>query len=324
MHAVFASRFRFALAVLAATVGALLATQPAWSYPWPIRPFDNQHAVRGTFDDPRSLRGLIDITLDNPLSFHSGVDIQAPDGTRVYAIASGIATEPNRAAVAVSSPFLSPFAPLVFGYWHIIPAVTRGQYVSAGQLLGYVRPGADHVHLAERRFGVYVDPLRRGGLSPYVDDTAPVVRGLVAYRCGKKDALDTQALSGCVDLAVDAYDPPPITPQAPWSAVVLSPVRITWSGLFGSSWRPAGFQVRTVDFRRLLTVPLRDVYAPGTRQNCAHAVGDYRYWLARGLDTNALGDGQHAISVSVTDARGNVRDAGLRFTVANAPEPAGP
>ena len=242
----------------------------------------------------------------------------------MYAIASGIVARPSRTAVAVASPFGASWAPLIFGYWHVVPAVGDGQYVAAGQLIGYVRFGAGHVHLAERRFGVYVNPLRRGGLSPYVDHTAPVVKELVAYACGGKQTLDVQALSGCVDLAVDAYDLPAIDPVAPWSDVVQSPARISWGGLFGGDWRPPGLRVRTVDFRRLLTIPLRDVYAPGTRQNGANAVGDYRYWLARGLDTTLLDDGPHAITVAVTDARGNERTATLRFAVDNAPAPTAP
>ena len=34
------------------------------------------------------------------------------------------------------------------------------------QLLGYVAKGWEHVHFAERRGGVYVNPLRDGGLGP--------------------------------------------------------------------------------------------------------------------------------------------------------------
>ena len=46
---------------------ALLAPAAASAYPWPIRPFYEQHAVRGYFNDPR---------LSGPeQGFHFGVEV---------------------------------------------------------------------------------------------------------------------------------------------------------------------------------------------------------------------------------------------------------
>jgi hypothetical protein len=301
------------LALLA--LASLVVAPAAHAYPWPVRPFNVQHPIRGGFDDPRSLRGSVDPTIDNPLSFHDGVDIQAPDGSPVYSVAPGIVTFPAPSAVAVSG------GGVTFGYWHIVPAVGPNQYVSSGRLLGYIRPGAGHVHLAEKRFGTYVNPLRRGGLAPYRDATSPVIRGLVFYRCGTHTELPATAVGGCVDIAVDAYDPPAIPPKPPWSGVVLAPSRITWSGLFSAdAWRPVGFQAQHVDFSRLLAADdVRSVYAPGTRQNQANWPGDYRFWLAHNVATTLLGDGTHVLWVTATDVRGNTATRAIPFTVANVP-----
>jgi murein DD-endopeptidase MepM/ murein hydrolase activator NlpD len=53
--------------------------QPA--YLWPLKPFDKQHPVRGFFCDPRIAAG--------GKTFHFGIDIAAPAGTPVYAVAPG-------------------------------------------------------------------------------------------------------------------------------------------------------------------------------------------------------------------------------------------
>ena len=56
-----------------------------YSYRWPVKPFSQQHPVRGFFGDPRiSNHG-------ESHQFHFGVDISAPNGTRVYATLSGTA-----------------------------------------------------------------------------------------------------------------------------------------------------------------------------------------------------------------------------------------
>jgi murein DD-endopeptidase MepM/ murein hydrolase activator NlpD len=52
------------------------------SYGWPVKPFDQQHPVRGFFCDPR-------IGDQGGKSFHFGVDVSAPDGTAVFAVEPG-------------------------------------------------------------------------------------------------------------------------------------------------------------------------------------------------------------------------------------------
>jgi hypothetical protein len=302
-------------------VVALLAPTAAIAYPWPVKPFDRQHPIRGNFGDPRILRGGIDLSWDNVLHFHSGVDVQAPDGTPVYAIEAGEAVAGPR-MVAVGTPWASPSAPVVFGYWHLDPVVGRYQYVARGQLIGYIHPGAGHVHLSERRYGTYVNPLRPGGLAPYVDHTPPVVRRLVIYRSGTRTEVSPDAVTGAVDFAVDAYDVPPMALRQPWTKSIVSPARITWGGLFAGQWLPLAYRPQLVDFTRLPGLALRDVYAHGTWQNEAHVPGVYRFWLARHVSSDLLGDGPHRVRVTAADIRGNARTRTFTFTVGK-PAPAG-
>jgi murein DD-endopeptidase MepM/ murein hydrolase activator NlpD len=58
----------------------------AHAYGWPVKPFDRMHPVRGTFDDPRF---HLAPNFTTAQSFHSGVDISAPDDTPVYAVGPG-------------------------------------------------------------------------------------------------------------------------------------------------------------------------------------------------------------------------------------------
>ena len=122
-------------------------------------PFDRQHPVRGFFRDPR-------IGDRGGKSFHTGVDVSAPDGSAVYAVAPGRVSIEGAQIVAVSAGDRD------FGYWHIDPAVKHGAHVPLHGLLGHIGKGWGHVHLAERTAdpgpqGTYWNPLRPGALTPF-------------------------------------------------------------------------------------------------------------------------------------------------------------
>jgi murein DD-endopeptidase MepM/ murein hydrolase activator NlpD len=129
------------------------------SYGWPVEPFERRHAVRGFFCDPRIDQGQ--------QSFHFGIDVAAPDGTPVHAVAAGTVYVDAAHNVAVLGPEEE------HAYWHIVPAVRAGQSVRKHALLGHVADGWGHVHLAERRGGHYWNPLRRGALTPFADTARP-------------------------------------------------------------------------------------------------------------------------------------------------------
>ena len=74
----------------------------------------------------------------------------------------------------------------VFAYWHIVPAVHNGEYAVAYRtVLGHISKGWEHVHLAELVDGRYVNPLRRGAITPYADTTRPTVHAFSFERNGK-------------------------------------------------------------------------------------------------------------------------------------------
>ena len=70
-----------------------------------------------------------------------------------------------------------------FGYWHIEPTVRSGERVTAYRtVIGKVARSWEHVHFAEHRNGVYVNPLRPGAMGPYTDTTVPTVRAVTVQR----------------------------------------------------------------------------------------------------------------------------------------------
>jgi len=294
--------------MLIAVAAVLLAPAAASAYGWPVAPFNEQHPIRGAFDDPRIGAGPAGLAEH---SFHFGVDISAPDGTAVYAVASGtVFLYPD--AVAVRQPDGREFS-----YWHIDAVVPEHSFVKQGELLGTVRAGWGHVHFAESNGRTYLNPLRPGGLEPYADRTTPVV-GPVELRTPQGDPVPLEAVRGRVSLAVAAYDVPPLAPPAPWQDARWTPALVRWRLLRGSvetlPWRVAA------DFRTTWLPPTAysQVYAPETTQNHPGQPGRFVFWLARDLDTTALANGAYRLEVAAQDTRGNTGVTSVSFDVRNA------
>lgn len=280
-------------------------------YEWPLAPFDTAHPVRGYFNDPRFLPRL--------RAFHYGIDIAATAGTRVYAVESGIAHVSVDWIAVVSRG-------RTFGYWHVDSLVRDHERVLRHQAIGRVQPRGAHKHYADGRHlhftevvgGAYRDPLRPGALSPWVDETAPSVRGIRFLRKGR--LLSRSGIGGRVDVVVEAFDRPPIPVPPPWASMPVTPGRLSWRVLRDSTTSTVVRSWRTpVDFRHALLPRARfsDVYARGTRQNRPSSPGRYLFFLAHAWDTRHLGDGSYRLEVEAADQFGNVGRVVFAFGVAN-------
>jgi hypothetical protein len=300
-------------AAVAAAVAALWTVSLAQAYPWPLKPFDKAHALRGAFDDPRFHLGA-----EGELSaFHFGVDIAARDGTPVYAVARG------RVRARKTDITVRGRNGRAFGYWHVRPVVHTGQRVRKHQLLGYVLKGWGHVHFAEAVWGQYRNPLRPRALTPYRDKLPPTVAA-IALSSSERSVVATSGVRGLVDIQAEVYDTPPVAPRPPWQVARLTPAFIWWRIVGAPS--PAGDWNLAVDFHyALMPSSLYGwIYAPGTYQNKANRPGHYVFWLAHDFDTSSLADGRYQIEVDAEDTRGNVGTGTLDFTVANGEPPVAP
>jgi hypothetical protein len=290
-------------------VPAALSVAPcASAYGWPVKPFDKQHAIRGTFGDPR-----YHLDPEGQLSaFHFGVDIVARDLSPVYSVEPGVVVRRHASSITIGRA-----SGRRFGYWHVLPLVRSGMHVRLHQLIGYVLPGWGHVHFAESFKGAYRNPLRKGALAPFNDHTVPTIASVHVSR-SDGSSLDGAQVAGLIDVTADVYDTPPILPPSPWDVARAAPATIWWALVDGSGGVVDESVAVSLEFALPPNVDYDQIYAPGTYQNKPHRPGNYVYWIVHALDTTLFPDGTYHLEIFASDTRHNVGAAETDLTIANA------
>ena len=288
----------------------------SFSYGWPVRPFDQQHPVRGSFGDPRTvfhgaptLKGLL--TSAGAFSYHQGIDICAPDGTAVYPVRSGVVRTVTPDWVEVDSGGGSAFQ-----YWHIKATVRVGQRVEARQdVLGHILRASQHVHLTELQDGRAVNPLAPGHIGPYSDTTTPRVNE-ISFRTSDTGAeLLPEYLHGRVEIVVSASDTHPVRVPDKWVGLPVSPAKLTYRVTRFPTGEIAIPERVALDVTNTLPGSnMWETYARGTHMNMVQ-MGAHRYWYNPGVylfkltptlwDTHQLPDGVYKITVTAWDTAGN-------------------
>jgi hypothetical protein len=308
-----------------ASAVACVSSSTASSYGWPFRPFSNQHPIRGFFGDPRTV--YEDRVLAHGyeksgfFSFHQGVDISAADGTPIYPVVSGSAHYLGAATLSIHAR-----GDRIFQYFHIVPNVDEGQQVVAQQtMLGFVQAPFGHVHLTEIDGTRSVNPLQEGHLTPYNDHTRPTVRAAL-FRNQFGWLQTPLGLCGRVEIAVDAFDTPPLPVPGAFNGFPVAPALVRWSinrrnGTAAVPWHTAA------DFRSTLPPNQRffDTYAQGTYENAPRfgdrqyplMPGRYLFLLAANFDTTSLPNGAYTLAILAADERANTTILQQPFTVLN-------
>jgi hypothetical protein len=231
MKALVVAGLSLALLVVPATQVAAATGSSRLGYHWPVKPFYQQHPVRGAFGDPRIASTLQPFGETGPSqvgghSFHNGVDISAPAGTPVYPVVSGVVTRARAGQIVVHTR-----DGRTFQYYHLTKAaaVRVGKTVVARRtVLGWIRPTYEHVHLAEIDGSVVHNPLDRGHLEPYGDRTTPVATSLYVHDGLVAHPLGIRALRPGDELSVAAADPQPMPVPSQWDGLPQTPALVEW------------------------------------------------------------------------------------------------
>jgi hypothetical protein len=309
---------RLSLVALVAYVVTSLGGAPAPSasraepgYPWPLKPFNHQHPIRGAFGDPRTLDRVEPFGVTRPddgglYSFHTGVDIVGAPGTPVYPVVSGKVVVARRHGIVVRAS-----GDREFYYWHLHGNVERGQKVVAEKtVLGWIRRPFDHVHFGEID-GIHgQNPLARGHLQPYADHTTPRAVALDFTDGASRELTEGGVLGPGTRLAIAAIDRPAMPVPGAFAGLPQTPALVQWRLRTGTVWSP--WHV-AADFRQVQPSIFHfwDVYAAGTFQNSpVFARRLYKgisglYLFRVGLDTSRLRPGVYTLEARVADVRGN-------------------
>lgn len=287
-------------------------------YPWPLRPFHQQHAIRGYFGDPRDLVSKVDepLTPQSPgtFSFHNGIDIYAAPDQKVYPVVSGRARVANPQEVVVRTD-----DGRTFQYWHIHPLIRTGSRVTASKtVLGTAIPRRGHLHLTEIRGTCAVNPLAPGHLAPYEDASRPEVVALDAVDPAGV-LLDPTEIAGPFGLVVQAQDRPLFPVPPPWDGLPVTPAAVKWR-LTANNGRVVVPWTYAADFAVTIP-PNRDywrVYADGSHQNfvgrgAPQLPGTYTFRLTP--PTSVMAPGRYTVTVSVFTTAGARTTQQLPFTI---------
>jgi hypothetical protein len=260
-----------------------------------LKPFHEEHVVRAGINEIR------------PANLHVALDIQANNFEPVYPVYSGRAYPAATGSYGDYNVRVGPYI-----YWHIVPRVRPGQWVTAYKtVLGRVENGFGHIAFSQGSTARTLNPLRPGGgLVPYSDTEPPVIDTPRIYADGR--------------VIVRAFDPQSFIHKVSYLTPVLAPSSLAWRlytskgrALTGLEWAMRGSQ----------NYPPGDapvIYAPGASNPgfaCFYreliCIPNWIYNLAGGLTGPLpfyrMRPGRYKLTVYAWDWKGNTSALDYRF-----------
>ena len=136
-----------------------VSLRPRWEGPFRYPVDFSGLRVTSYFGTRRSYNG------SEEASFHGGTDFGGDAGTPIYAAAAGQVAMAEKLIVRGNAVLIDHGAGLFSGYWHMSQlAVTAGQEVQAGELIGYMGNTGlvtgPHLHWEMRLNGIAVEPMQ--------------------------------------------------------------------------------------------------------------------------------------------------------------------
>jgi murein DD-endopeptidase MepM/ murein hydrolase activator NlpD len=135
-----------------------VSPRPLWSGPFQV-PVLGDDRITSFFGTRRSYNN------SPPTSFHGGTDFGGEVDTPVYAPTAGRVVLAERLTIRGYALLIDHGLGLYSGYWHQSQlAVTAGQAVEAGDLIGYIGDTGlvtgPHLHWEMRLYGIAVEPMQ--------------------------------------------------------------------------------------------------------------------------------------------------------------------
>lgn len=313
-------------------------------YPWPFAPMDQPKRLLSSYHNP------LRVDLDSAY-FHGGIDIHAPPGSQILAVARGrvrVYSDGGMANVVLTEEDGS-----VWEYRHVVmgsvpdqihDAAVSSSWVEVGEVLGdsvrWGTTGYDHLHLNRRGAdGSILNPLDY--LVPVNDEVSPVIEGILVLPEGGDVPIppgedDVIQVRGLVDLAVVATDVVGMNVKGDRSDFHHAPIEFSWTFGDGEAQRFAPC-VGRLPQEAALPVPryprqkVRDHYLLSGPARCVNPTFtpegqrfvtlitnvDDQGQVARSgcLDLDQYEPGEYALSVVAVDQAGNRSTSSIRIRV---------